>query len=570
MERWVVTTKRDDFQRIAGKFKINPVTARIIRNRDIVGDAAIEEYLNGNLGNLHSAEKMKDMLQAVDLILNAIQKKQKIRIIGDYDIDGVVSTHILFEGLSQLGAAADTEIPHRILDGYGLHERLIRRAAEDKIALIVTCDNGIAAYNEIALAKELGICVVVTDHHQVPYCVEEGKRVPVLPPADAIVNPHQEDCPYPFKDLCGAGVAYKVISVLYERCGMPAESYEKFLELVAIATVGDVMDLQGENRILVKEGIRRLSCPKNIGIRALIEVNQLDPKSLSAYHIGFVLGPCINASGRLDTALRSLELLNTKELKAAYEIAGELKDINESRKALTERYLKQAVELVETSSLKNDRVLVVYLEDCHESLAGIIAGRLREQYHRPAIILTNGEQEVKGSGRSIEEYSMFDELNKCAGLLLKFGGHPMAAGLSLKKENVERFRRELNGQCSLTKQELIPKITIDVPMPVSYVTEALIEEFRRLEPFGKANPRPLFAQKGLEVTRTRVMGKKKNVVQMILLDENHCAHEAVYFGDGEQFCREISAKKTIDIVYYPKINEWQGKRSIRIMIQNYQ
>lgn len=570
MERWVVTAKRDDFQRIAGKFKINPVTARIIRNRDIVGDAAIEEYLNGNLENLHSAEKMKDMLKAVDLILNAIQKKQKIRIIGDYDIDGVVSTHILFEGLSQLGAAADTEIPHRILDGYGLHERLIRRAAEDKIALIVTCDNGIAAYNEIALAKELGICVVVTDHHQVPYCEEEGKRVPVLPPADAIVNPHQEDCPYPFKDLCGAGVAYKVISVLYERCGMPAESYEKFLELVAIATVGDVMDLQGENRILVKEGIRRLSCPKNIGIRALIEVNQLDPKSLSAYHIGFVLGPCINASGRLDTALRSLELLNTKELKAAYEIAGELKDINESRKALTERYLKQAVELVETSSLKNDRVLVVYLEDCHESLAGIIAGRLREQYHRPAIVLTNGEQEVKGSGRSIEEYSMFEELNKCAGLLLKFGGHPMAAGLSLKKENVERFRRELNGQCSLTKQELIPKITIDVPMPVSYVTEALIEEFRRLEPFGKANPRPLFAQKGLEVTRTRVMGKKKNVVQMILLDENHCAHEAVYFGDGEQFCREISAKKTIDIVYYPKINEWQGKRSIRIMIQNYQ
>lgn len=570
MERWVVTAKRDDFQRIAGKFKINPVTARIIRNRDIVGDAAIEEYLNGNLENLHSAEKMKDMLQAVDLILNAIQKKQKIRIIGDYDIDGVVSTNILFEGLSQLGAAADTEIPHRILDGYGLHERLIRRAAEDKIALIVTCDNGIAAYNEIALAKELGICVVVTDHHQVPYCEEEGKRVPVLPPADAIVNPHQEDCPYPFKDLCGAGVAYKVISVLYERCGMPAESYEKFLELVAIATVGDVMDLQGENRILVKEGIRRLSCPKNIGIRALIEVNQLDPKSLSTYHIGFVLGPCINASGRLDTALRSLELLNTKELKAAYEIAGELKDINESRKALTERYLKQAVELVETSSLKNDRVLVVYLEDCHESLAGIIAGRLREQYHRPAIVLTNGEQEVKGSGRSIEEYSMFEELNKCAGLLLKFGGHPMAAGLSLKKENVERFRRELNGQCSLTKQELIPKITIDVPMPVSYVTEALIEEFRRLEPFGKANPRPLFAQKGLEVTRTRVMGKKKNVVQMILLDENHCAHEAVYFGDGEQFCREISAKKTIDIVYYPKINEWQGKRSIRIMIQNYQ
>ncbi len=570
MERWVVTAKKADFRKIGQKFHIDPVTARIIRNRDIIEEGEIDEYLNGDLRSLHSARLMKDMDKAVALIRQAVEEKRKIRIIGDYDIDGVMSTYILLEGMTRIGACVDTYIPDRIQDGYGMHEHLVHRAADDGIEMIITCDNGIAAAKEIALAKSLGMTMIVTDHHNIPYEEKDGVRTSILPPADAVVNPKQEDCAYPFKHLCGAAVAYKLITALYEDWEISPDEHEGFLEMVAIATVGDVMDLLGENRILVKEGLKRLQHPKNLGIKALIEATQLSQKLIGAYHIGFVLGPCINASGRLDTASRSLQLLKASTREEAAKLAGDLQAMNESRKAMTAKGVEAAVELVETSSLKEDRVLVVYLPDCHESLAGIIAGRLREKYHKPVFVLTRGEKDVKGSGRSIETYSMYDELIKCKELLIQFGGHPMAAGLSLAEENVPMFRKMINDACTLTERDLMPKITIDVPMPLSYLRTSLVEELTLLEPFGKGNPRPLFAQKGICVLESRILGKNRNVVQMKVKDGAGNVIPAVYFGDGDSFARRASLPEPMDIVYYPQIHSWQGRESLRITIQNYQ
>ncbi len=570
MERWVVTAKKADFRKIGQRFHIDPVTARIIRNRDIIEEGEIDEYLNGNLRSLHSARLMKDMDKAVALIRQAVEEKRKIRIIGDYDIDGVMSTYILLEGMTRIGACVDTYIPDRIQDGYGMHEHLVHRAADDGIEMIITCDNGIAAAKEIALAKSLGMTMIVTDHHNIPYEEKDGVRTSILPPADAVVNPKQEDCAYPFKHLCGAAVAYKLITALYEDWEISPDEHEGFLEMVAIATVGDVMDLLGENRILVKEGLKRLQHPKNLGIKALIEATQLSQKLIGAYHIGFVLGPCINASGRLDTASRSLQLLKASTREEAAKLAGDLQAMNESRKAMTAKGVEAAVELVETSSLKEDRVLVVYLPDCHESLAGIIAGRLREKYHKPVFVLTRGEKDVKGSGRSIETYSMYDELIKCKELLIQFGGHPMAAGLSLAEENVPMFRNMINDACTLTERDLMPKITIDVPMPLSYLRTSLVEELTLLEPFGKGNPRPLFAQKGICVLESRILGKNRNVVQMKVKDGAGNVIPAVYFGDGDSFARRASLPEPMDIVYYPQIHSWQGRESLRITIQNYQ
>lgn len=568
-EKWVVTAKKADFKEIGSKFGIDPVIARLIRNRDVEGEEKIREYLHGTIRDLPSPWLMKDMEKAVEIIRKKISGNAKMRIIGDYDIDGVTSTYVLLKGLRRLGADVDTYIPDRITDGYGIREHLIDQAQKDGIDTIVTCDNGIAAAEEIASAKEKGMTVVVTDHHEIPYRDNEKGREYILPPADAILNPKQPGCQYPNKHLCGAVTAMKLVWALYEAYGIPEREKEDYLELAAVATVGDVMDLQGENRILVKEGLRRLPHTRNFGLQELIRANGLEGGKISAYHVGFVLGPCINASGRLDTAARSLKLLQAESSEEAARLAGDLKALNDSRKALTEEGKEQAMELVEHTALKEDRVLVVYLPECHESLAGIIAGRIREKYHKPSFVLTDSGTEVKGSGRSIESYSMYEELVKCADLLGRFGGHPMAAGLSLKKENVEELRRRLNENCTLTPEELQPKVVIDVPMPVSYITRPLVEQISLLEPFGKGNTKPLFAQKGLRVLNSRIFGKNRNVVKMQLMDERGAVMDGVYFGEAQAFAEFAASRETVSVCYYPEINRYQGRETLQIIIQNY-
>ena len=569
MEKWVVAAKKADFNQIGQQFHIDPVIARLIRNRDVIGDEKIREYLLGTVEEIPSPWLMKDMEKAVEILEKKIQQQARIRIIGDYDIDGVTSTYILLKGLTRIGADVDTYIPDRVADGYGIHEHLIDRAEADGIDTIVTCDNGIAAAAEIRTAKEKGMTVIVTDHHEIPYREENGERKVILPPADAILNPKQYDCSYPNKNLCGAVVAFKYITALYERFDVPQKELEDYYELAAIATVGDVMNLQGENRILVKEGLRRLKNTKNKGLQELIRANALEDARITAYHIGFVLGPCINASGRLDTAARSLALLNSQTKEEAAKLAGDLTALNQSRKALTEKGKEEAIQLIETTELKNDRVLVVYLPDCHESLAGIIAGRIREKYHKPAFVLTKGEKSAKGSGRSIESYSMYEELVKCADLMVQFGGHPMAAGLSIEEENIEKFRRQLNENCTLTEEDLRPKVVIDVPMPVSYITKELVEQISLLEPFGKGNTKPIFAQKGLRVLDSSIIGKNKNVVKLKLLDPQGVTMEGIYFGEAEDFVNFIRENDSISVTYYPEINRFRGRESLQIIIQNY-
>ena len=569
MEKWVVTAKRADFQAIGEKFHIDPVIARLIRNRDVTDESKIREYLTGTIEDLPSPWLMKDMRKAVDILKEKISAQAKIRIIGDYDIDGVTSTYVLLKGLTRIGGKVDTYIPDRVADGYGIHEHLINRAEEDGIDTIVTCDNGIAAAAEIDMARKKNMTVIVTDHHEIPYREINGTRQVLLPPANAILNPKQSDCDYPEKGLCGAVVAFKLIIALYEEYGIPRKELEDYYELAAIATVGDVMDLQGENRILVKEGLRRLKDTENIGLRELIRANGLEDMKITSYHVGFVLGPCINASGRLDTAARSLALLNAKDREKAARLAGDLTALNQSRKALTEKGKEEAIQMVETTSLGQDRVLVIFLPDCHESIAGIIAGRIREKYHRPSIVLTRGETGIKGSGRSIEGYSMFEELVKCADLMTQFGGHPMAAGLSMEEKNVEEFRKRLNENCTLTEEDLSPKVIIDVPMPVSYITRELIEQISLLEPFGKGNTKPVFAQKGLRVLESRVFGKNRNVAKVKLMDPSGTVMDGVYFGEAEEFVRFIDGKDSISVTYYPEINVFRGRESIQIVIQNY-
>ena len=542
MERWVVAAKRADFTAIGKEFGIDPVIARLIRNRDVQDREEIRRYLYGTVEELASPHLMKDVDKAVEILRNKIKEKKRIRIIGDYDIDGVVSTFILIKGLKRVGALADTYIPDRVADGYGIHEHLIERAVNDGIDVIVTCDNGIAAYNEIAMAKEKGITVIITDHHEIPYKETEAGRELILPPADAIVNPKQPDCNYPEKRLCGAVVALKLVTALYEACGIPSKELEDFLELGAIA---------------------------NKGLSELIRANGLEDGPITAYHVGFVLGPCINASGRLDTAARSLKLLCAETEEEAAKLAGDLTALNQSRKALTEEGKEEAIRIVEETEIGQDRVLVIYLPDCHESLAGIIAGRIREKYNKPVFVLTKGETMVKGSGRSIESYSMFEELVKCGDLMEQYGGHPMAAGLSIKEENVEEFRRRLNENCMLTEKDLMPKIVIDVPMPVSYINKELVEEISLLEPFGKGNTKPIFAQKGLRVLSSRVLGKNRNVAKLQLSDSTGCVIEAVYFGEADEFINEVKNSSSVAVTYYPEINRYQGRETLQIVIRNY-
>ena len=562
MARWVEIRKGADFRAIGEKFQISPLTARLIRNKDITGEQEIEEYLHGTLADLHSASLMKGIPEAVALLRKKLKEHAAIRIIGDYDIDGVCSTYILLRGFRAAGAQVDTDIPDRKKDGYGLNKELVKRAYDAGVDTIVTCDNGIAAVQEIAYAEELGMTVIVTDHHEVQ---EE------LPPAQVIVNPRQADCPYPFKKLCGAAVAWKLVGELWKQMELPmAALYDDLLMFAGFATVGDVMDLTGENRILVREGLKRLRMTTHPGMSALIEANELARDTLSAFHIGFVLGPCINASGRLSTAKRALELLDTEEQDLALERAAELKHLNDERKELTEQGLAQAVDLIENSNLMEDRVLVVYLPDCHESLAGIIAGRIRERYYRPVFVLTRAEDGVKGSGRSIETYSMFEEMSKCKELYTKYGGHPMAAGVSMPEEHVELFRQRLNELCTLTEEELTEVIHIDMALPFSYVSERLVEELSLLEPFGKGNTKPVFAARNVQVLESRVLGKNQNVLRMKLMDESGTALEGIYFHNCmQEVLRDLQGKKAIHILYYPEINEFRGRRSLQLRIQGY-
>lgn len=569
MEKWMVYNKKADFQKIGSEFGIDPVIARLIRNRDIQDMKEIRSYLYGTLAEIPSPWKMKDMERAVQILQKKITQKKKIRIIGDYDIDGVTATCILLKGLKRLNANVDTYIPDRVKDGYGMHEQLIDKALEDGIDTILTCDNGIAAAAEIEYAKKEGLTVIVTDHHDIPFRDTEDGRIWIIPKADAVVNPKQNDWLYPNKNICGAVVAWKLIWALYERLGIDSDEIWDFLELAAIATVGDVMDLQGENRIIVKEGLKKLSSTSFEGLKALICVNNLEGAEITAYHVGFVIGPCINASGRLDTAARSLELLLADNMEDAMKLADDLYDLNQSRKAMTEQGKEQAIQSIEENNLGKDRVLVVYLPDCHESLAGIIAGRIREAYNKPVFVLTKGADGVKGSGRSIEAYSMYEELVKCSDLLTQFGGHPMAAGLSMEEKNVELFRRRLNDNCTLTEQELIPKIMIDVPMPISYLSKKLTEQLKVLEPFGKGNSKPLFAQKNLRAVGIRVFGRNRNVAKMLLIDENGIKMDAVYFGEAQEFVDFVQAHDTISVTYYPEINVFQGRENLQVVIKNY-
>lgn len=585
MERWVLLRKGADFEAIGKKYQISPRLACLIRNRDVIGEEAVDRYLNGTISDLYDGMLMKDMDKAIDILKEKILEDKKIRVIGDYDIDGVNATYILLEGLERLGADVDSDIPDRISDGYGLNRHLVERAYEAGVDTLITCDNGIAAADEIAYGKEMGMTVIVTDHHEVPFDEQDGEKRYRIPPADAVMDPKQPDCLYPFKGLCGSAVAYKLMEALWESMGKDSADLDDLIENVAIATIGDVMDLEDENRIFVKEGLQMLRRTKNPGLKALIECTGIDKNSLNSYHIGFVLGPCINASGRLDTAKRALELLRAGTQKEADILAGDLKALNDSRKDMTEEAVKQAEEQVETTTISKDKVLVVYLPDCHESLAGIVAGRIRENYYKPVFVLTDAEEGVKGSGRSIDGYHMYEELNKCKELLTKFGGHRLAAGLSLPKENVGKFREMLNKNCTLTEEEMKEKVTIDMEMPFGCVTEGLVKELELLEPFGKGNTKPVFAARDVTLLGARILGKNRNVLKLQVQDVNGCRIEAMLFHHADDFLGKLEEQygKTeveallkgrgrqirISMTYYPDINEYMGKKTPQIVVTHY-
>ena len=570
MERWVLLRKGADFEAISKKFHISPRLASLIRNRDVIGDEAINQYLNGTIAELYDGMQMKGMPQAVEILTEKIRDREKIRVIGDYDCDGINATYILLEGLEKLGAKVDSDIPDRIKDGYGLNQHLIDRAHEDGIDTIITCDNGIAAAKEIEYGKALGMTIIVTDHHEVPYKENEAGRRYILPPADAVVDPRQEGCEYPFKGLCGAAVAYKLVEALCEANGQDVADLDYLLENVAIATVADVMDLTEENRILVKQGLEMLKRTSNLGIRALIQCIGLEGKKIQAYHIGFILAPCLNASGKLDTAKRALALLRAKTEREADMLAGDLKALNESRRDMTDRVVDEAMAKVEQTDIRGDKVLVIYLPDCHESLAGLVAGRVRENYYRPVFVLTDSEDGVKGSGRSIESYSMYEELTGCGDLLTKFGGHPMAAGLSIDKENVEKFKRRLNDQCTLSEEELTEKVVIDMELPFTAITEHFIEELEYLEPFGKGNTKPVFAARGVFMQHVKIIGKNKNVAKATAIDAAGNRMEAICFHDAQEFAKQCERNNgKMSITFYPGINEFRGERQIQIVITHY-
>ena len=576
-ELWMVQTKRADFSGLAMRLGVSPVAVRVMRNRGLTEEAEMRKYLYGTLDDLYDPRLMKGMEQAAELIVRKLKEGKHVRIIGDYDIDGVCSTYILLKGFQRAAkelsqrcsleagrysvekendAQIDYEIPDRIKDGYGINESIIRQASADGVDTLVTCDNGIAALREISIAKQLGMTVVVTDHHEVP--VDEYGQI--LPPADAVVDPKQDGETYPFHEICGAAVAWKLIRVLYEKLGIPESEWMDLLEFAAIATVGDVMKLQDENRLIVKYGLKKIGSTKNTGLRKLIEKNNLDIENLSAYHIGFVIGPCLNAGGRLKSAKVALRMLLAEDPEWAGEMADELKELNDMRKDMTAKGEAEAIEQVEKQYM-DDKVLVVFLPECHESLAGIIAGRLREHFHKPSFVLTRGETTAKGSGRSIEQYHMYQGLCKVSDLLVKFGGHPMAAGLSLEEKDIDVFRRRLNADAELTEEDFVPKIWIDVPMPFEYVNEKIVQELKDLE--------PLFAQKSLVIRNVRVLGKNRNVVKMNLVTETGQPVDGLLFADGDRFLEEQAGRNMIDMIYYPDVNEYNGTRTLQAVIRNY-
>ena len=584
-ELWMVQTKRADFSGLAMRLGVSPVAVRVMRNRGLTEEAEMRKYLYGTLDDLYDPRLMKGMEQAAELIARKLKEGKHVRIIGDYDIDGVCSTYILLKGFQRAAkelsqrcsleagrysvekendAQIDYEIPDRIKDGYGINESIIRQASADGVDTLVTCDNGIAALREISIAKQLGMTVVVTDHHEVP--VDEYGQI--LPPADAVVDPKQDGETYPFHEICGAVVAWKLIRVLYEKLGIPESEWMDLLEFAAIATVGDVMKLQDENRLIVKYGLKKIGSTKNTGLRKLIEKNNLDIENLSAYHIGFVIGPCLNAGGRLKSAKVALRMLLAEDPERAGEMADELKELNDMRKDMTAKGEAEAIEQVEKQYM-DDKVLVVFLPECHESLAGIIAGRLREHFHKPSFVLTRGETTAKGSGRSIEQYHMYQGLCKVSDLLVKFGGHPMAAGLSLEEKDIDEFRRRLNADAELTEEDFVPKIWIDVPMPFEYVNEKIVQELKDLEPFGQGNEKPLFAQKSLVIRNARVLGKNRNVVKLNLVTETGQPVDGLLFADGDRFLEEQAGRNMIDMIYYPDVNEYNGTRTLQAIIKNY-
>lgn len=584
-ELWMVQTKRADFSGLAMRLGVSPVAVRVMRNRGLTEEAEMRKYLYGTLDDLYDPRLMKEMEQAAELIARKLKEGKHVRIIGDYDIDGVCSTYILLKGFQRAAkelsqrcsleagrysvekendAQIDYEIPDRIKDGYGINESIIRQASADGVDTLVTCDNGIAALREISIAKQLGMTVVVTDHHEVP--VDEYGQI--LPPADAVVDPKQDGETYPFHEICGAVVAWKLIRVLYEKLGIPESEWMDLLEFAAIATVGDVMKLQDENRLIVKYGLKKIGSTKNTGLRKLIEKNNLDIENLSAYHIGFVIGPCLNAGGRLKSAKVALRMLLAEDPERAGEMADELKELNDMRKDMTAKGEAEAIEQVEKQYM-DDKVLVVFLPECHESLAGIIAGRLREHFHKPSFVLTRGETTAKGSGRSIEQYHMYQGLCKVSDLLVKFGGHPMAAGLSLEEKDIDEFRRRLNADAELTEEDFVPKIWIDVPMPFEYVNEKIVQELKDLEPFGQGNEKPLFAQKSLVIRNARVLGKNRNVVKLNLVTETGQPVDGLLFVDGDRFLEEQAGRNMIDMIYYPDVNEYNGTRTLQAVIRNY-
>ncbi len=585
MEKWIEIRKGGNFMEMAKKYGIDPLIARIIRNRDIIDEKEITEYLYGGKEALHNPHLLKDVDKAAEIIAEGIAGKKAMRIIGDYDIDGVNATYILLEGIRRCGGNVDAAIPDRMKDGYGINEHLIEQALSDGKELLITCDNGIAAINEINFAKEKGMTVVVTDHHEIPYRnTEQGKEF-LRSNADAIVNPKQNDCLYPCKGICGAVVAWKLVQVLYERMDIPVEEADIFIENAGFATVGDVMDLTGENRILVKLGLKALEHTKNPGMKALIAKNKLSDKPLSAYHIGFVLGPCINASGRLDTAKRSLELLLERDEVKASALAGELVELNESRKYMTQQETQKALEQIEKEGREKDKVLVVYLPECHESLAGIIAGRIREAYQRPVFVLTRGEEGVKGSGRSIEAYSMFDKMTEVAELFTKYGGHPMAAGLSMREEDIDKLREQLNQKAELSEEDMAEVVRLDAVLPMSYFTVDTIRQLSVLEPCGKSNTKPVFADRNIRITRANIVGVNRNVLKLHLLDSRGNPVAGVYFEEVEKFLTFLSEKfgsEEVDAamhgkensiqfaaVYEPAVDTYSGRESVQAIIRRF-
>ena len=581
-EKWLLRNRKVDLKAMSEKYKISQLLCKLMVNRDIIDENIINSYINPVYKYLHSPKTMKDVVIAVDIIKRKIQENKKIRIIGDYDVDGIISVFILYTALKKCGANVDYEIPDRIKDGYGINENIVKVAYDEGVDTIITCDNGISAIDQIQYAKDLGLTVIVTDHHDVPFIEEDGVRTFLSSQADAIINPKQIECEYKFKSICGAGVAFKLMEALYEEIGMDKEECYKLIEFIAIATVCDVVDLIDENRIFVKNGLEMLNNSKNIGINALKKACGLEDKEITAYHLGFVIGPCLNASGRLDSAKKGLELLLMEDDEEAKNLAQEIVDLNDARKNMTKEGVDRAINIIDSTDINNDKILVVYIPDIHESLAGIVAGRVKEQYNKPTIILTKSEEGVKGSARSIEEYNMFEGLLACKELLDKFGGHPMAAGLSLQEDKVDELRIALNNKCELTDEDLTRKIMIDSSLPLEYLNLHLIEELNVLEPFGKGNAKPVFGVRDAKITRAMLLGKDKNVLKLKLLTNNNITIDAMIFNDLENFESKIIEKYgneeldnlynksnnniPMDFTFYPSINEWNGNKSIQIVV----